>query len=122
MRGLETVDPGASGMIRESGGTLAANHGHASGGHTVNRSLLLGIVMRRTSAPSVKHTVRANVPSGGPVGMAFDKAMCAGIPTEYLRTCAPFCLAWFAFDFRPTEGKASGTRRTRRTLTGEKQP
>ena len=72
----KTLAFGASGMMRESGDTLAANHGHASGGHTVNRSLLLVIVMRRTSAPSVKHTVRANVPHGGPVGVAFSTAMC----------------------------------------------
>jgi hypothetical protein len=122
MRGLETVDPGASGMMHESGDTLAAHHGHASGGHMVKRPLLLGVVTCRTSAPSVKHMVRANVPSGGPVGMALDEVVSAAIAVECLRECTLCCLAWLAFDFRPTEGKASGTRRTRRTLTGEKQP
>ena len=122
MSELETLAFGASGMMGESGDTLSANHRHVSGGHTVTCALLADVVTCRTSAPSVKHMVRANVPSDGPVGMALDEVVSAAIAVECLRKCALFCLARFAFDFRPTEGKASGTRRTRRTLTGEIQP
>ena len=110
MSELETLAFGASGMMGESGDTLSANHRHVSGGHTVTCALLADVVTCRTSAPSVKHMVRANVPSGGPVGAAFDVAITVAIAAEYLRTCAPLCFACFAFDFRPTEGKASGTR------------
>ena len=95
---------------------------HTSGGHTVTCSLLLGMVMRRTSAPSVRHMVRANVPSGGPVEVVLEGAMFTAPAADYLRKCALLCVAWFAFDFRRTEGNASGTRRTRRTCIEETQP
>ena len=66
--------------------------------------------------------VRANVPGDGPVGAVLDKTISVAMVTEYLRTFALLCVAWFAFDFRPTEGNASGTRRTQRTFIEETQP
>ena len=88
---LKTVDTGASGTTRESDGTLFADNDHASGGHMVKCALLAGVVTCRTSAPSVKHIVRAHVPSNGPVGVAFDKAMSVAIAADYLRCCALLC-------------------------------
>ena len=119
----KTVAFGAIGMMHDFDHAMPRPRTvNTSGSQMVRRVLLVGMVTCRTSSPSVKHMVKANVPGGGPVGMALDKAMSVAIATEYLRTCAAFYFAWRVFDFRPTEGNASGMRRTQRTLSGEKQP
>ena len=80
---LEMVGAAASGMMRGNGNRLPADNEHVSGGHLVRRPLLLGVVPRRTSAPSVRHVVKASVPASGPVGMVLDKAMFVAIAAEY---------------------------------------
>ena len=119
----KTLAFGAIGMMHDFDHAMPRPRSvNTSGSHMVRRVLLVGMVTCRTSSPSVKYRVRANVPGGGPVGTALDKPMPVAIATEYLRPCAPFCFAWFAFDFRPAEGNASGMRRTQRTSSGEKHP
>ena len=93
MNELETLDTGASGMIRRGDDGLSANNEHASGGHMVKCALLAEVVTCRTSAPSVKHMVRAHVPIGGPVVMVLDGSLSAAIAAECLRKCDLFCFA-----------------------------
>ena len=91
MNELETVDTGASGTIRRGDDGLSANNEHASGGHMVKCALLADVVTCRTSAPSVKHMVRAHVPIGSPVVMVLDGSLSAAIAAECLRKCELFC-------------------------------
>ena len=79
-------------MVSAGEDASLADSDHTSGGHTVTCSLLLGMVMRRTLAPSVRHMVRATVPSGGPVEVVLEGAMFSAPAADYLRKCAPFCL------------------------------
>ena len=83
----KTYALGASGMMSTGEDALFADNDQASGGHMVKCALLAGVVTCRTSAPSVKHMVRPNVPSGDPAVMVLDGSLSAAIAAEHLRKC-----------------------------------
>ena len=83
MSELEMVGAASGDIVRGDGNALPVNNEHVSGGRLVRRPLLLGVVPRRISAPSVRHVVKASVPASGPVGMVLDKAMFVAIAAEY---------------------------------------